>query len=181
MWSGRTESYRSGHNGAVSKTVGRQRHVGSNPTLSAIRKHGLVPVFSYGGEATRGFGPTRGSREAEPEATAERSHALTTRSGFAPLLAWRERDSNPWVHAKRSRRRQLSDPTLLPHGQNIIHPTHRSADPCMGCFFRCSMLLFQYPRLLWQYTGGSRLPSFRSGSPPRSRPCLRYARKVFPG
>ena len=82
MWSGRTESYRSGHNGAVSKTVGRQRHVGSNPTLSAIRKHGLVPVFSYGGEATRGFGPTRGSREAEPEATAERSHALTTRSKY---------------------------------------------------------------------------------------------------
>ncbi len=32
------ERYRSGHNGADSKSDGRQRHVGSNPTLSAIRK-----------------------------------------------------------------------------------------------------------------------------------------------
>ena len=30
------ESYRSGHNGAVLKTVRRQRHRGSNPLLSAI-------------------------------------------------------------------------------------------------------------------------------------------------
>ena len=37
------ERYRSGHNGADSKSVWRQRHVGSNPTLSAnsheIRTH----------------------------------------------------------------------------------------------------------------------------------------------
>ena len=50
--------------------------MGSNPTLSAIRKHGHRPVFSYGGAVMKGFGPTRGSREAEPQATAERSHAL---------------------------------------------------------------------------------------------------------
>ena len=30
------ESYRSGHNGAVLKTVRRQRHRGSNPLLSAM-------------------------------------------------------------------------------------------------------------------------------------------------
>ena len=30
------ERYRSGHNGAVLKTVRVQAHVGSNPTLSAI-------------------------------------------------------------------------------------------------------------------------------------------------
>ena len=32
------ETYRSGHNGADSKSVCRQRHVGSNPTVSAIEK-----------------------------------------------------------------------------------------------------------------------------------------------
>lgn len=31
------ERYRSGHNGAVLKTVRAQAHVGSNPTLSAIQ------------------------------------------------------------------------------------------------------------------------------------------------
>ena len=31
------ESYRSGHNGAVLKTVRRQRHRGSNPLLSATK------------------------------------------------------------------------------------------------------------------------------------------------
>jgi hypothetical protein len=30
-----TEKYRSGHNGADSKSVGEQSHVGSNPTFSA--------------------------------------------------------------------------------------------------------------------------------------------------
>ena len=34
-----TERYRSGHNGAVLKTVVSQGTVGSNPTLSAIRYH----------------------------------------------------------------------------------------------------------------------------------------------
>ena len=32
------EGYRSGHNGAVLKTVRVQAHVGSNPTPSAIEK-----------------------------------------------------------------------------------------------------------------------------------------------
>ena len=32
------ETYRSGHNGADSKSVRRQRHVGSNPTVSAKYK-----------------------------------------------------------------------------------------------------------------------------------------------
>jgi hypothetical protein len=32
------ERYRSGHNGAVLKTVRVQAHVGSNPTPSAIKK-----------------------------------------------------------------------------------------------------------------------------------------------
>ena len=35
-WITNTERYRSGHNGAVLKTVRVQAHVGSNPTLSAI-------------------------------------------------------------------------------------------------------------------------------------------------
>lgn len=45
------ESYRSGHNGAVLKTVRRQRHRGSNPLLSAIKDctfvyHDKSAVFS---------------------------------------------------------------------------------------------------------------------------------------
>ena len=36
------ESYRSGHNGAVLKTVRRQRHRGSNPLLSANKTVSFV-------------------------------------------------------------------------------------------------------------------------------------------
>ena len=36
------ESYRSGHNGAVLKTVRRRRHRGSNPLLSAIKETSFV-------------------------------------------------------------------------------------------------------------------------------------------
>jgi hypothetical protein len=35
LWSQSKEEYRSGHNGAVLKTVWVQAHVGSNPTSSA--------------------------------------------------------------------------------------------------------------------------------------------------
>lgn len=42
------ERYRSGHNGAVLKTVRGQLHVGSNPTLSAIY---LNPSRSFIGAA----------------------------------------------------------------------------------------------------------------------------------
>ena len=41
----KTERYRSGHNGAVLKTVRVQAHVGSNPTLSAIKN--LISFFLY--------------------------------------------------------------------------------------------------------------------------------------
>lgn len=39
------ESYRSGHNGAVLKTVRAQVHRGSNPLLSAMKKTLLCSVF----------------------------------------------------------------------------------------------------------------------------------------
>ena len=47
------ERYRSGHNGAVLKTVRVQAHVGSNPTLSAIYDNTPIPeeesfFFAYG-------------------------------------------------------------------------------------------------------------------------------------
>ena len=44
------ERYRSGHNGADSKSVWEQSHAGSNPALSARkkpRKHWVYAVFSY--------------------------------------------------------------------------------------------------------------------------------------
>ena len=42
-----TEGYRSGHNGADSKSVRGQPHVGSNPTLSAKRElHTLTILVS---------------------------------------------------------------------------------------------------------------------------------------
>ena len=41
------ESYRSGHNGAVLKTVRRQRHRGSNPLLSAMKKARFCVLFSW--------------------------------------------------------------------------------------------------------------------------------------
>ena len=37
-WVNYLERYRSGHNGAVLKTVRAQAHVGSNPTLSVVRR-----------------------------------------------------------------------------------------------------------------------------------------------
>ena len=40
------ETYRSGHNGADSKSVREQSHVGSNPTVSA-RKRGLLRNKSF--------------------------------------------------------------------------------------------------------------------------------------
>ena len=51
------ESYRSGHNGAVLKTVRRQRHRGSNPLLSATQKFPLPLRFRLEGEncAVRGI------------------------------------------------------------------------------------------------------------------------------
>ena len=36
------ETYRSGHNGADSKSVGEQSHVGSNPTVSARKETPFV-------------------------------------------------------------------------------------------------------------------------------------------
>ena len=43
------ERYRSGHNGADSKSVCAQAHEGSNPSLSAKRKNiTLCDVFSFG-------------------------------------------------------------------------------------------------------------------------------------
>ena len=52
VWMAVPEQYRRGHNGAVSKTVRVQAHVGSNPTLSAInpvisRCFGLYWVFYF--------------------------------------------------------------------------------------------------------------------------------------
>ena len=46
------ETYRSGHNGADSKSVCRQRHVGSNPTVSAKKgPPGFVGVlFTHAGQ-----------------------------------------------------------------------------------------------------------------------------------
>lgn len=44
------QTYRSGHNGADSKSVWEQSHAGSNPALSARkkpRKHWVYAVFSY--------------------------------------------------------------------------------------------------------------------------------------
>ena len=42
------ERYRSGHNGAVLKTVRVQAHVGSNPTLSAIFINSFMEKYSSG-------------------------------------------------------------------------------------------------------------------------------------
>ena len=39
------ESYRSGHNEAVLKTVCPRGHVGSNPTLSALKKETCIGVW----------------------------------------------------------------------------------------------------------------------------------------
>ena len=39
------ERYRSGHNGAVLKTVWVQAHVGSNPTLSAIKLNKVIILW----------------------------------------------------------------------------------------------------------------------------------------
>ena len=41
------ERYRSGHNGADSKSVCGQPHVGSNPTLSVKTKNGQRPFFCF--------------------------------------------------------------------------------------------------------------------------------------
>ena len=41
------ETYRSGHNGADSKSVCRQRHVGSNPTVSAKRSGKLKGLLDF--------------------------------------------------------------------------------------------------------------------------------------
>ena len=45
-----TERYRSGHNGADSKSVCAQAHEGSNPSLSANAKHTARCAFCVGGE-----------------------------------------------------------------------------------------------------------------------------------
>ena len=45
-----TERYRSGHNGADSKSVCAQAHEGSNPSLSANAKHTERCAFCVGGE-----------------------------------------------------------------------------------------------------------------------------------
>ncbi len=54
------ERYRSGHNGAASKADGCQSHVGSNPTLSAIRQKMLHWWGFQGSSNLRGpaLGPT---------------------------------------------------------------------------------------------------------------------------
>ena len=44
------ESYRSGHNGAVLKTVRAKVHRGSNPLLSAMKKESQKALFFHGGE-----------------------------------------------------------------------------------------------------------------------------------
>ena len=54
-----TETYRSGHNGADSKSVCAKAHVGSNPTVSARKKHLLAQVlFSTKSVLTDGINPT---------------------------------------------------------------------------------------------------------------------------
>ena len=50
------ESYRSGHNGAVLKTVRRQRHRGSNPLLSASSEIPLTAPLPPCGESYAGRG-----------------------------------------------------------------------------------------------------------------------------
>ena len=67
----KTERYRSGHNGAVLKTVRVQAHVGSNPTLSAIKKFNIF-FFIFGiwrstqvgrrGAPAKGIGRASGAR-----------------------------------------------------------------------------------------------------------------------
>ncbi len=43
-----TERYRRGHNGADSKSVCVQAHVGSNPTRSEYKKGRAAPLFVFG-------------------------------------------------------------------------------------------------------------------------------------
>ena len=43
-----SESYRSGHNEVVLKTICRKRRVGSNPTLSGNKKGRIAPFFVSG-------------------------------------------------------------------------------------------------------------------------------------
>ena len=67
-----SERYRSGHDGAVLKTVRVQAHVGSNPTLSAIKIINLISFFLFGlrrstqvgrrGAPAKGIGRASGAR-----------------------------------------------------------------------------------------------------------------------
>ena len=106
------ESYRSGHNGAVLKTVRRQRHGGSNPSLSAIHKSshhrwGLLCIMKADGIRTRGL-------------LAKRRWRFATRGGL-PRTAGRIPHSPP----RRSKVRSAQNPAAL-----LELPDSSPALPC---------------------------------------------------
>ena len=106
------ESYRSGHNGAVLKTVRRQRHRGSNPLLSAIYKssrhrRGLLHIIKTVGIRTRGL-------------LAKRRGRFATRGGLR-----RSAGRIPYSPPRRSEVRSAQNPAAL-----LELPDSSSALPC---------------------------------------------------
>ena len=106
------ERYRSGHNGADSKSVWAQAHVGSNPTLSAKQgghpRKG-VPALFGGDEA-----PLRTHRVSAPEAWKLSFHALLYSSPF--LFVGREMAGSNARDKSRALRR-IPNPWSLPFGR----------------------------------------------------------------
>ena len=105
------ERYRSGHNGADSKSVSRfYRHVGSNPTRSAKNETPQTGCFRFWRNERVGFGPTcpRGKR-------AECQHSVLSgeAGNEASLLARYERR----VRSKHEQRR-LSERYRRPFAQS---------------------------------------------------------------
>ena len=75
-----TEGYRSGHNGAVLKTVRRKRHVGSNPTPSAKKENRAKVRFSFFRELRQQLGAVSQSENAS-DPTPKKSFTVNPKNG----------------------------------------------------------------------------------------------------
>ena len=82
------EGYRSGHNGAVLKTVRAQAHMGSNPILSAIKKTSFVDCRKRGFLVV--FGGTVWYDDSDKSRYSEISTDRNIISfAFIPAMIWR--------------------------------------------------------------------------------------------